>query len=391
MFCCNCQAIANAIVNSFDLLNCLFSILDWEAPIDTRAAGFFSKIVSVLLLHNPERMLQISMALGSANSASGLDKEGKENHHLGWLLPKLLRHMESYSITLCIKHYLKVASEECFGSYQLTEADKPEARTNPVLQHAHSIWLGSSGAALAILDALSLIETGDAHRNASEVLAEMVHRAALARLSMQANLESNEGSVGLPTFSGMILVSSGQGENSRIALIESGVEWTVEFCRKLLDYALQGDEKLSTASLQVLNQLVHAFALERWAKPGSLFVENGTFANPSSVESQGQIPAELELIVDKLDDLCALLIVPEDGAKTQTQYGEKVNKLGFRRLEAVQLICMLIHSKYPKAIESVALSKSKPLGKCLDLFFEFEWANLLHLAGKLVVFFQLLA
>ena len=392
IFCCKADQVVDALWSNSSLLHDLFSVLDWPAPLDERVAGFFYKILAVLLQRNPELMLRLSLTLIPSPSPSeddpSLQREGVAQG-IGWLLPKLLRHLDCYSIALCVQAFLHTASESCCRGYESGEnangnADRLREDVDPVVQHAHAVWLGGCGAAVAVLEALSESKNSDAHSNAAEILINMVQRAAFGRLGVQA--ESTAEKMGLPQFNGMILVRPGSGENAKIAMMETGVDWTEKLCENLLELALQPmqgkeDFYVSIAAIQVLTQLVNAFALVRWAKPIS-DDSSSTITIATSVELNPETPKEIKQIMRSLQPLTDMLDqAPPDGL-LRTQYGKEVERLGLLRLRVVELICMLIHSKFPQVIEEIATSPSDPFLKCLQLFFRFEWMNLLHLNGK---------
>lgn len=384
IFCCKADQLVDALWSNESLLQDLFSVLDWPSPLDERVAGFFYKILAVLLHRNPEFMLRFSITLNSNPNPS--EQEGQAD--IGWLLPKFLRHLDSYSIALCVQAFLHTASENCCRSYEAIANGKSHeaevvspsnATSDPVLQHAHAVWLGGCGAAVAVLEALSRSKNSDAHSNAAEILTKMVQRAAFGRLAVQAEAQGE--ATGLPQFNGMILEREGSGENGKIAMMEAGVDWTKKLCENLLQLALHpvDDQEayyVSIAAIQVLTQLVNAFALARWAKS-----VDGEEPISTSVEANPNTPDELKMILAKLQPLTEMLDQAPPSGLLRTQYGKEVERLGLLRLRVVELVCMLIHSKYPEVIQEIATSPANPLLRCVQLFFRFEWMNLLHLTG----------
>jgi len=447
IICCNLTPIIEPIVSNADLLAKFFSILNRSSPIDSRLSGYFFKILAVLLRRAPDKILWFSVYRNTDISEAGCE-DGIQG--IGWLMPKLLEHIDSYSIMCCFKSLLQVAADEniladgedededgdSFPGYgtsmlgrlneQVGDLDDREdcddEQRNALMSDARWIWLGGHGAALAILDALAASNNSDSHNNAAELLADMIQRAAMARLALQdgsINSEeikaSEESTDALPLFSGFVLKTSGRGSGSETAVIESGVDWTLKLCRELLSVALfqsssqsqqnqttqeldDGDWLLSivergsaaVASLQVLTHLVHAFALERWSEPSEQFKAMQGLVHVTSMERHGDIPPEIDVIVNALPNLASCLHT----AKHAERFGiteERAKKyLGLHRLKVVELICMLVHTKYPRAIEAVASSTENPLNVCLDLFFQHEWNNCLHSVVERTMQFSLL-
>ncbi|GBG29403.1 Serine/threonine-protein phosphatase 6 regulatory subunit 3 [Hondaea fermentalgiana] len=472
VICCNLTQIIEPLVNSADLLSKFFSLLDREPPLDSRLAGYFFKILMVLLRRAPEKVLWFSIYRNIDISDAGCEDGIKS---IGWLMPKLLKHIDSYSVMCCFKSLLQVAADENalaeveedeeddssfpgYGQSMSSQTTKQigdldgrdecdEVERGALMRPVRSVWLGGNGAAQAVLKTLAASNNSDSHNNAAELLADMIHRAAMARLALQqtdaalggvpeaqgrapgaadtaghaegaaATAAGVEGTVAggegrLPTFSAFVLVDEGSGPNAETAMIESGVEWTLELCQELLKVALfssestksqgngnsgsttpkeEGEEaegelllrtvergSASVASLQVLTHLVSAFALERWSDPSPAMLAQTGDSHVTTMAKHGALPAELETILDRLDDLTACLLPEKHATLFAVSEQRALRVLGMHRLRIVELACMLVHTKYPAAISRVATSSVQPLNVCLDLFFQFEWNNCLH-------------
>lgn len=486
ILCCNITQLIEPLVNDSTLLNVFFGILGHAAPLDLRVSGYFYKVLAILLRRAPEKMLWFSVYRNVDISAAGesAGRSETDSSKVGWLMPMLLEHIDSYSIMCCFKTFLQVAAEDNgvvddddedgdmprygqdleIGDLDGRPEENDEVR-NALLRKVRSIWLGGSGAALAVLDALAASNNSDSHNNAAELLADMIQRAAMSRLQTgwfqqvrehqrkqwllqnqkESGGSSSEGADGsaegkspppelalfnednsegeLPVFSGMILTSRGSGPIAESVMIESGCEWSLKLCEKLLRVALfesepqqeqheaaalasdegTGEEfnrivhrgSAAIASLQVLTHLVSAFGLERWAAPGeaafSLNVSSSA-ASPetmpagpiTSMETHGELPPELDAILARLPDIVQCLENERHMVLFNVSKEHADKYLGIHRLKIVELLCMLIHTKYPKAIDAIASdpgtdpSKPNPLSVCLDLFFHFEWNNCLH-------------
>lgn len=465
IICCSLTQIIEPIVNSADLLSKFFSLLDQDPPLDSRLAGYFFKILTALLTRAPEKILWFSIYrnvdISTAGCEDGIDE-------IGWLMPKLLKHIDSYSVMCCFKSLLQVAADENalgeaddddedgslpgYGQSIIDPLPKQigdldgrdecdEDERNALMRDVRSVWLGGRGAAQAVLNTLAASDNSDSHNNAAELLADMIHRAAMARLALQhvdeEDYQSPSMSGGidgingleeagmsvpapvlvaddLPTFSAFVLEDKGKGASAETAIIESGVEWTLELCKELLSVALfepasgtpagqevasQSDEVIgasededegnlllrtvergsaSVASLQVLTHLVSAFALERWSEPSSAMKIQTGESHVTTVEKHSDLPEELDAILNRLGDLTKCLL-PDRHAELFGISKERAERvLGMHRLRIVELTCMLVHTKYPDAIARVIACPGHPLDICLDLFFQFEWNNCLH-------------
>jgi len=235
----------------------------------------------------------------------------------------------------------------------------------------------------------------------------MIQRAAMTRLSLQAGSEASllaqvdatlVGSADeLPCFRGLVLRGEGRGPAARMAMVESGCEWTLSLSKQLLRVALfepsvvksdstEGEDDMervvargsaAVAGLRVLTHLVGAFALERWSAPGPATGATQSTAHMTSAEAHGEVPPELHVILDHLPDLVACLGASKHASLLGISEARAERSLGVHRLKIVELVSMLVHSKYPAAIAAVAACPGA-IPRYLDLFFQFEWNNCLH-------------
>ncbi len=131
-----------------------------------------------------------------------------------------------------------------------------------------------------------------------------------------------------------------------------------------------GENPVTNASFKVLIQMIQAFS-------------NDHFIN----KTEEAIIPELQLVSDSLPEFCKLLkgesekdstASSNNNPKIETQWGGKIKKLGAGRLLIVEIISNLVQSRCSYSLEAINNCKENPLGICLDLFFEFEWHNILH-------------
>jgi len=419
ILCCNVPAVLDAIVKDVDMLSRLFRSLDFEPPMDARLSGYLNKITSVLLRHSPSTMLWFSIYGNLDISQDGLMESQNSQLQVGWVIGLLLKHIDSYSIACTFKEYLRVAADDSSleegsinGDSSINETHRSlgaglSEHDRAFLRDVQSIWLGGSGTSEAVLKTLASRRNSDSHTNAAELLADMLQRATMARLSLQ-EIGSNE----LPTFSGFILESSGCGSLAAGAMIESGVEWTGDLAEKLISVALfeqlvdgkPASHKTTSndfsklveigsapvASLQVLIHLVSAFGVERWSKPNPDVIPAKTISHIISAQVHGALPMELQPLVRKLPELVAGLTTEQQMKNFGVDSAHAESNFGMYRLKIAELICMMIHSRYPEVLNAIILCEPSPLNVLLDCFIKFEWNNSLHSLVERTIQFILL-
>ena len=198
VLCCDVSAITNRILGDNALLGRLFDILDRDAPLDARLAGYFHKVLVVLVQRNADTVLRFVTfpnGAGGADEAVAEDAPSAEvaagagHMHRGvGLVPKFLRHIDSYSIT-CSFLLLVAAAEQSlqdlnsntFYADAAAEAAAAAEGGLAALHRAHRVWSGDEGTAWCVLEALKGSTNSDSHANAAEILSDMFHRCALAK------------------------------------------------------------------------------------------------------------------------------------------------------------------------------------------------------------------
>merc|ERR1740130_942294 len=92
------------------------------------------------------------------------------------------------------------------------------------------------------------------------------------------------------------------------------------------------------------------------------------------------LPPVVGVLLGRLPAFVAQLAQEErDAVKRRTTFGQDVEVLGLRRLQLVQLLCELVHSDYDAVFTAFAdQGDSNPMVLCLDIFFKFEFCNMVH-------------
>jgi len=89
------------------------------------------------------------------------------------------------------------------------------------------------------------------------------------------------------------------------------------------------------------------------------------------------LPPIIEQVLKHLPQLASLLTKPPDAQRVLlTQYGQLNPPLGETRMKAVELFLVLFRSNYGDVNQKLAELKVVP--SILDLFFQYEWNNMLH-------------
>eukprot|EP01083_Nonionella_stella_P048399 129431_1 len=100
----------------------------------------------------------------------------------------------------------------------------------------------------------------------------------------------------------------------------------------------------------------------------------------STVDSEpitepSQLPTVIQVVFEHLADFEALLLkVPK--YELPTQFGVLSPPLGAVRMKVVELLVAVLRSNYPPVYERI--SELELIPRCLGLFFEYPWNNLLH-------------
>lgn len=180
IFCCDINSIIAPIVHDNELLSRFFQILDQPSPLDPRMAGYFHKVLSVLIRHDPEAVLKYVLEYPSNDSSS-----------VG-IVSKLLCHIDSYSISNCFMIFLlnteqqialheEVDDQDAFDDVFSPIKPSPDSLSMVMLLRSRDVWSGGEGTIKQVLHALKSAKNSDSCSNAADLLSDMFRRASLAR------------------------------------------------------------------------------------------------------------------------------------------------------------------------------------------------------------------
>ncbi|GAX80154.1 hypothetical protein CEUSTIGMA_g7592.t1 [Chlamydomonas eustigma] len=135
LLCCELEAVYNTMLEEVAIMRLLFSLLDSPAPLNSKIAGYFGRVVGCLLSRKGNEMLQYFQAEGSD------------------LLQKLVTHVDTTSVADVIK--------------RMVGADD-QSSIMPSL--AMSQWLSETPLVDMLLSRLSSHHTAEAQANAADIL-----------------------------------------------------------------------------------------------------------------------------------------------------------------------------------------------------------------------------
>ncbi|GMH38104.1 hypothetical protein BSKO_05988 [Bryopsis sp. KO-2023] len=138
VFCCEVDAIFTTLLETEELMNKFFSVLEGDGPVDCTAAGYFGRVMSHLLLRKPAPTLQ-----------------HLQNHPE--IIPRLVNHIYDTSISEVI--------------LRLVCADE---QSNTALAGGHLTWLCETPLLDCLLERLSGGGTVDSQINSAQVLVALI-------------------------------------------------------------------------------------------------------------------------------------------------------------------------------------------------------------------------
>uniref|UniRef100_M4B231 Uncharacterized protein n=1 Tax=Hyaloperonospora arabidopsidis (strain Emoy2) TaxID=559515 RepID=M4B231_HYAAE len=347
VICCDISSITETLVTASDgnIVETLFEFLyETDELLDPRLAGYFEKIVTMLMVRKPQEMT----ALLNKNS----DK----------LLAGFARHAASFSVSELLKRLLQPDHsdymDDCMDFpgmsmgfapsnswYGGEDEDAQSAGGTPTESKNKTLtWQLEPKVVDLLLDTLADANAdSDAHKHASEVLVDIIHCGTRAQRTDPASPASSTTPVSF-------------------ALLEH-LE-TKEVAEKLVVLAVPADDAVGscvssmTGAISVLSALLSRATNSRYC-------------------ATDEAPSAVTCTVERLPQICAILKADEAVAGSiRNQRHQEVPRLGLRRLKMVGLVVLLMQSKYQKV--DVALLEHHAIGTCLDLFFKFELVNMLH-------------
>ncbi len=188
IFCCDVNSIIAPVVEDHDMLARFFQMLDQPSPLDPRMAGYFHKVLSVFLHHNPEAVLRYVLD----NQSIDFPSKG--------IVSKLLKHIDSYSISSNFMQFLtccdqQLALIEEVGDEQRSFDDVfspvkvlPDVSYTSILIRSRNVWSGGEGTVQQVLEALRTSKNSDSCANAADLLSDMFRRAAKTRKTKKSKV-----------------------------------------------------------------------------------------------------------------------------------------------------------------------------------------------------------
>ncbi|CEG40589.1 SAP family cell cycle dependent phosphatase-associated protein [Plasmopara halstedii] len=345
VICCDISTITETLVTASDgkIIETLFEFLYQTEPLDPRLAGYFEKIVTMLMVRKPHEMTTLM------------------NKHSEQLLMGFARHTASFSIAELLKRLLQPYQadymDDCMDFpgmamtfppsnswYGTDEDDGMSGSVTPTGSKEKILTWQVEPTIVDLLLTTLADETSDsdAHKHAAEVLVDIIHCGSRAHQSDPVSPASSNAPASL-------------------ALLEH-LE-TKEVAEKLITLAVPNDEKAScissmTAAISVLSALL-------------LRATNAQYC------ATDEMPPVVACVVSRVPQICTILKTnAADAGTVRNQRHQEVPRLGLRRLKMVGLIVSLMQSKYQTV--DVALLENDVISICLDLFFQFESVNMLH-------------
>jgi serine/threonine-protein phosphatase 6 regulatory subunit 3 len=138
--CCELEAVYNTLLEETETMKLLFSLLDAPAPLASKVAGYFGRVVGSLLLRKGGEMLQYFQQEGDA------------------LLEKLVAHVDTTSVADVVK--------------RMVGADDG---TSVLPLPAMSQWLAETPLIDMLLSRLSSSHSSETQANAADILSATAH------------------------------------------------------------------------------------------------------------------------------------------------------------------------------------------------------------------------
>ncbi|MEW5298877.1 MAG: hypothetical protein WDW36_001951 [Sanguina aurantia] len=139
VFCCEVEAVFNTLLEDPELMRLLFSLLQTPAPLDSKTAGYFGRVVGHLLLRKTHELMQYL-------------QEQPE------ILESLIDHVDTTSIADIVK--------------RLVGADE---QSSMLFIPAYAQWLSSTSLVELLLQRLSPSQSPEAQANAADILSAIAH------------------------------------------------------------------------------------------------------------------------------------------------------------------------------------------------------------------------
>ena len=324
-------SIHDCLLGHDALLDKLFNIIKVEeGELNFMMAGFFSKVLTAMMNYRPEDTL----AALHARSA----------------LPFLLQHINTCSILELLQKVLQEAEEASGGP---GEGGWPA-------------WLVAQDVVPKLLDKFASSDSAQVHENVSGALVWVLSQdgqrqwmpsprskpAPLAKRLLEPDMVS--------ALLDKCLVGKGTAVQNGISVV--------------LEVTKVASKELNRDPLAVTPPPKTPDPHEPGG--GDEFVAGGEGDRKSRRESAILPDTALGKVLDRLGDLVALLHAPPPMAAITNSTGTLNPPLGGVRLSILELIAILVALENPVVQERLAAMRV--MTAVLDIFFKYEWHNMLH-------------
>jgi serine/threonine-protein phosphatase 6 regulatory subunit 3 len=320
VICCDISEIIDTLVEANDgaLIDQLFSLLKLDAPLDARLAGYFEKVVALLLQRKTLQMITY------------INKGGTD------LFALFVKHIDSFSILELVRRILQPVFSDGMDDGGMYGMEQEDEIVFPTV-----VWHKEQAVITLLLESLDPKGDSDVHKHAAEVLIHILITAKQANeeSSLLHAFETADNALSLVSLS---LPNGDVSDVSSSSLIGAlYVLETLLSCNHISDLTnMEGEEKETEA--------------------------NG---------ADGETPEVFKALLGRIP-MIARYLEGGDEPVMKSQYKTEGKSLGMRRLKLVELVVILIQTRQDEVDAELISARVLPL--CVGLFFEFEWSNMLH-------------
>ncbi|KAF1789329.1 SIT4 phosphatase-associated protein family [Phytophthora cactorum] len=292
VICCDITSITETLVTASEgkIVETLFEFLYQTQPLDPRLAGYFEKIVTMLMVRKPQEMTAL------------LNKNSEQ------LLAGFSRHAASFSIAELLKRLLQPYQadymDDCMDFPGMSMGFPPSNSWYGGDDDDHLSGIGADGCRLVIGHACDPKADSDAHKHASEVLVDIIHCGTRAQQTDPASPASSSAP-------------------------------TKEVAEKLVALAVPDEDAAPCVS----------------SMTGAISVLSALLSRATNAQycATDEMPPAVACAVERLPQVCAILKADAaDAGMIRNQRHQEVPRLGLRRLKMVGLVVLLMQSKYQK-------------------------------------------
>ncbi|EFC45663.1 SAPS domain-containing protein [Naegleria gruberi] len=320
ILCCDIDSIYTSISSDKLLLTSLFDFISHEKEtLNPQLTNYWIRVVTYLVQRKPIEVHKFIMSQGEPlvlNFCKHIGVPGMDELLLKLISCELYDLIISAETNRSAKQQLKL---------RLMDAKDNSDATNIIKQSVQ--WWTDSGVPFKLIEKLSPEHSSDCHINVTKILSEIIRR------SLQYNLDIQK----LNPLATSILSDS-------------------VLC-KLMDTLLENNDVLNEG-IALLHTLID------------------TSVDLMDADFDEQLPSAIKVILTKLPQLVKLLENPPTQPSLTLTFGTLSPPLGETRLKVVEFLSSLYHIRC-ELVEK-ALISSNVLGVVINLFFQYEFNNMLH-------------